>query len=142
MKKTMKRTSYGFMIVDRESYESGVVLAIHYLPLDEKPTPEAGKKYLDSMLKDKEFAKQLKETESTPMVVPVIGIVNDLFDLSRMAQEQMMALKQNSSGVTKSNILSLDDVKTNGEEQYPTNLPTGAEMIIRGMQQNGNQVII
>lgn len=134
----MSRTQYGFVIVDKTSLEAGVLVIMHYLPLKEPPTPKAAQEYLETLTKDPQFAKLVKDTESTPFVMPTLGLLCDLFDELIAGQEDPVSIAPAIAQPPKSKIIMPGDIN----KPYESQLPMGAEAIIRSLQQNGQQVII
>ena len=134
----MNRTEYGFVIVDKTSLEAGVLVIMHYLPLKEPPTPKAAQEYLETLMKDPQFAKLVKDTDSVPFVMPTMGLLCDLFDELIASQEDPVSIAPAIAQPPKSKIIMPGDIG----KPYNQEIPMGAEAIIRSLQQNGQQVII
>lgn len=131
----MNRTEYGFVIVDKTSLEAGVLVVMHFIPLDSPPTPQKAKEYLETLTKDEQFNKLVKDTDAVPMVLPTLGLIVDLFS-EYVELQQQVPLAQPMEN--KSNLIMPGDIN----KPYQTQVPQSAEIILRSLQQGGQQVII
>lgn len=126
----MDRTKIGLAIIDKASLEDGILTIIHYHPMQKDPTPEDAKELMDKMLADKDFAQIIKETEASPICIPVTGVINDMFDeMTALAQTVINAQQPLKTAKKKNSIIITPD-EINKEMD---GIPPGAEAIMRSI---------
>ena len=131
----MKRTEFGFVVVDKTSLEAGVLVVMHFLPLQEDPSPKAAKEYLETLMIDDQFKKLVKDTKSVPFVMPTMGLLCDLFDEMVADQDPTVvpAIQQ-----PKSKIIMPGDIG----KPYDQSVPQSAEAILLSLRNQGHSVVL
>ena len=142
----MSRTPIGLAIIDKAALEDGILSLLQFKPFDVEPTQEDANVFITECMSDPEFSKTVTDMEASPICLPTIGLLCDMFDqmtnltidvqnlytLQQKAKADMLN-RAKPPAANPSGLILPGNAGITGTD-YPSDIPVGAQLIFGDIQ--------